>query len=705
MRLTGMRLRGFRGFIDEHWIDLDADVVIIHGPNGQGKTSLFDAVSWCLTGTVPRFHEFEDLEVSSRFVADDGAHVELDWRDADQLGTVIREEAPSRVQLLLNDESWEGQAAIDELSGLVGAGSSNTVDLQLAARGFYLEQDAVRDFLIANSNSDRFAALGSLLGTGRLIELKGDLEAERRSWTSDTNALHEERGAIAERMQDLDGRRAALESELERSHQVDPVAWDAWWGHASGRISSSRDRPSVADRDALARLEAALGDLRQRVTLLERREAELEELRSLVVELGETPTVELVELEEVVQAAKASRQAAQDELDDATRRAAEVDSERRRLAEEQRSLRLLAESALIHLGTRCPVCQQDYDRQETTARLRDLLETAPDLPEEPDITPIRELAEGAREELAAAESALQAAQAQHARRQHHLKLIRQRAEALLGDVSEVDLELPIVDQSHRDLIAERAELQDLLRQGELLAGPLSRVGQQEAVDSLHEQLLTARQRLDKLDTEISRREKIRDLASHMIDRLRVVAETLVQDELEKLNPLLEEIYRAVDPHPAFRELELAARTFRGDGRLWPKMRDSVSGVPLTEEGEIATVLSSSQINVTALAVFLSMNLRVPPGRVRLVGLDDPIQSLDDLNVLGFLDLLRRLRDQRQILISTHDERFVRLLARKLRPVGDEHRTLVYEITDWSRQGPHVRMVEVPQDLARTRLTA
>ena len=52
-------------------------------------------------------------------------------------------------------------------------------------------------------------------------------------------------------------------------------------------------------------------------------------------------------------------------------------------------------------------------------------------------------------------------------------------------------------------------------------------------------------------------------------------------------------------------------------------------------------------------------------------MDDPIQYLDSINVLSFIDLMRIIitdkKIDRQLVISTHDENFFRLLKRKFDP--------------------------------------
>jgi hypothetical protein len=107
----------------------------------------------------------------------------------------------------------------------------------------------------------------------------------------------------------------------------------------------------------------------------------------------------------------------------------------------------------------------------------------------------------------------------------------------------------------------------------------------------------------------------------------------------------------------------------------------------------------------AVAVFLAMNLGMPSLPVRAAILDDPLQSLDDLNLLGLVDLFRRLRAHRQLLVSAHDERFGQLLRRKLRPVSDQQRTLVIEFEGWTREGPQVRRTELERDKRPLRIVA
>ena len=53
-RLMSLRVEGFRAYKEPQTFDLDASVIVLYGPNGLGKTSLFDAIDYACTGRIGR---------------------------------------------------------------------------------------------------------------------------------------------------------------------------------------------------------------------------------------------------------------------------------------------------------------------------------------------------------------------------------------------------------------------------------------------------------------------------------------------------------------------------------------------------------------------------------------------------------------------------------------------------------------------------
>ena len=53
-RLMSLRVEGFRAYREPRTFDLDASLVVLYGPNGLGKTSLFDAIDYACTGRIGR---------------------------------------------------------------------------------------------------------------------------------------------------------------------------------------------------------------------------------------------------------------------------------------------------------------------------------------------------------------------------------------------------------------------------------------------------------------------------------------------------------------------------------------------------------------------------------------------------------------------------------------------------------------------------
>ena len=58
-RLLQLELQGFRSILQRQTIPLDADAVVIYGPNGTGKSGILAAIEFALTGAVSDLARFD----------------------------------------------------------------------------------------------------------------------------------------------------------------------------------------------------------------------------------------------------------------------------------------------------------------------------------------------------------------------------------------------------------------------------------------------------------------------------------------------------------------------------------------------------------------------------------------------------------------------------------------------------------------------
>jgi exonuclease SbcC len=222
------------------------------------------------------------------------------------------------------------------------------------------------------------------------------------------------------------------------------------------------------------------------------------------------------------------------------------------------------------------------------------------------------------------------------------------------------------------------------------------------IGELRREANTLRSDIAGRDKNITARNRTGDLAQNVIEALREAASAVVEERLREINPLLQSIWARIDPHPAFRLVSFFSQVFRGKGQLSTIVSDPVED----KKCELpASILSSSQVNALAVSVFLALNIGIPKPPLPVAILDDPLQSLDDINLLGLVDLFRRTKDRRQFLVSTHDGHFGGLLARKLRPADETGRTVVIELNTWSRGGPTIVTRDVKCDPVRLRLVS
>lgn len=714
MRLTRLAVNGFRGFPGPQSFDFDADAVVVVGVNGQGKTSLFDGVLWGLTGRIPRLGD--DARLVSMYSPSGEARVEVQLRSSSGASlTVTRSFDGGQQQLRLaqDGETSRDEAARLKLLAALWPDAMHTPDGPAAltsalTRSVYLQQDLVREFVEADDEQQRFSAVSELVGAGRVTELSLALERAKTAWSRATNVRANDLELAQRRLESLEAQLSTLTSPAEGDIDITDT-WSPWWERTGKLAESSSVVPQADSTEAPRLLDAAVKQVD-----VQRRSVEHSAglLREVLAEVeaqppAQAPVVPIRELQAAAAKAEADCNSARETLKRSRAQAAEHRRIQVQLRETQAELRALAELALRHLGDTCPVCGQAYNEAHTRHRLEELVGGPADHDEAtaPQTSQVSALA-ATVEELERHQSVSVAALREAERRERHRahlrdERVRRLHELNLETADDADL-VPVLRQAFEDALHLSAQLAEHRAQGERLALDLTRAGERARRRELEHQVDTVRGEVAELKGLLQSREQTGEVAGAVLEGLRNAASEVVAAQLELTDPLLQRIYATADPHPSFRAVRLLTKIARGRGRLNTAVLDPHAG--LSSESPEA-VLSSSQMNALAVSVFLALNLSVRTLPMQAVILDDPLQSLDDVNLLGLIDLLRRTKDRRQLLVSTHDERFGRLLARKLRPVQDGQRTRVIELSGWGPLGPVVREEDSVRDQEPLRIAA
>jgi exonuclease SbcC len=147
-----------------------------------------------------------------------------------------------------------------------------------------------------------------------------------------------------------------------------------------------------------------------------------------------------------------------------------------------------------------------------------------------------------------------------------------------------------------------------------------------------------------------------------IKKVKEKAEVFIRSKIEEAFnlPLINDIYKKIEPHPEFDEVCFEVKL---DGK---KSELEVKTKKFDLEVQPILYFSAAQINVLSLSIFLAKALQKKEPVLKTIFIDDPIQHLDSINILSFIDLMRILiKKDRQLVIATHDESFFELVKKKM----------------------------------------
>ena len=685
-QLKSLSIKAFRGFRDEARFDLDASAIVLTGPNGTGKTSFFDALQWILLGRIERLESLRSRKnvehIVNRYRFGDPASVSLEVSINEGEVTLRRrgDYKGSTLEVTMSgSKSIFGEAAEQWVEEELMPGDPGSLAVALRTCGL-LQQDVMRSVLEAKP-ADRYAHISSVLGLADLegfekaaLEASKEADERRKQAEEIVAAARRDVQLVSERLETL-MQRALRGSAVE-------VATDEITRLAAAKPASITFtvplEPGVEQAIGVATSARVL--LSNLLSLL-RDQANQARIRDSLE--PEPASEEIAQIEGALASAQSNLEALLDRRQQLAESLAAAES----VAEETSRL---AAAALPLLSAVCPVCGQAIDEDHVAAELHGLMDESTSLVE---LRVGFDSAEDAATEASANRDDLSSRLSQAlALRDRWADL--KAADARIGNdlrsfAPPTENGLGFESLSVGQL---RGGMSDEIQFLERVAQAFERYG-----DVLRESRSTgdadrSRSELARAQALLDDREAASDLASARASRLKQLADAATRARVEvtsarfeAIEPLVADIFSRLDPHPAFKKIGFNHDVRYRKGASTPVVSDLTEGV----QADPLMVFSASQANIAALSYFLAMSLGAGDRALPFVLLDDPLQSMDDVNVLGFADLCRFLRSDRQLILSTHDPRFANLLGRKLAPRRRGDRTIVYKFTGWDRRGPTV----------------
>ncbi len=672
-----------------------ASAVVLAGPNGTGKTSFFDAIQWSLLGAIERLENFRAKRTVEHIVN----QYRLSKRASVGLDLVIRGRAVSIRRTgdhtgstlefkEVGQSSLFGAEAEEALRQALVPGGGLTLDMALGTSGL-MQQDVMRAVLEAKP-ADRYRHISTVLGLGALEDFEDAARDLAKEAKAQADLARRERDGLARSLDEARARLTAAEQRLQSLPQVEATR---------DELADLLRRPPtgvVVDSDSGA---LAAGDVR---ALAASAASVIDSLQAFVTTWTAVESVRATLPDEPGAAAQESLTALLRAAEERVRRARDRDaaarSERDIAEAASAELARLAALAIPLLADECPVCSQPIDAAHVEEQLRRRAgETATMMAvrtaaaeAESELRAANDEEGGARSALASLTNAISAWDAFRAREAigeeqlqallrtvGHFRVAASQAKDVAQNASSVIEYLQAVRRRSLEVLRTTESAED--------RGPVERAASE--VTSFADALATRSQKVE----EAAQRERL----------LKALADAAVESRVEvtekrfkAVQPLVADIFSRLDPHPAFKTIEFELDTYYRKGTTSPLVRDLVEDVA----ADPLVVFSTSQANIAALSYFLAMGWSAGERGLPFVLLDDPVQSMDDVNVLGFADLCRHLRTSRQLLISTHEKRFARLIERKLAPRSGTYSAKVLDFVGWDRSGPVVQARQVDGQL-------
>ncbi|WP_160670533.1 SMC family ATPase [Clostridium sp. C8-1-8] len=150
---------------------------------------------------------------------------------------------------------------------------------------------------------------------------------------------------------------------------------------------------------------------------------------------------------------------------------------------------------------------------------------------------------------------------------------------------------------------------------------------------------------------------------------KLIQSKLMGDYMNHYNEIIDRLFFEISPHAFARHVNLITKT----GNLFIILsKDKIDRDELIKLDEnklyqlvnASLTLSSAQSNILAVCIFIALNITQRWTKLKVLGIDDPFQNMDDVNAYSFIDTITNILSDRQVIVSTHSDEFAALIENK-----------------------------------------
>lgn len=686
-RIQRISIANFRGITEKRTIDVAGRHLFLLGPNAFGKSTIVEAIRWCLFGSPPSQQE---IEIRNTFYPSKVSEVILELTGGLRLQRQLRPGQP-RSRQAITDSRGEPLREREAFPQLTRLGQPTGTQVIFAAQ----QAAGRRQTDIADFSKVLYFHLG-VEDVPELLGKLGRLKEERRN--EQEEMAHQLDGFCQKVRDDL----THLE-EKKREILLNPP-----WGSGSVPTREETSKRIGAFFREVARLtgQDASDDLpnperlqtasqwneelsaRKNESLsgqleeLERKKEEAEQIQDAITQTERHVGSQRASLKE--QRARLNHLLGGADvgvLKEKLERLEGVETERARRAE----IRRLAQEFIAKFSSSsCPACGQAWGQEEP--------DSAKESPEAPDGPPSLDELRRRVGEIEGAQTQLSALERDVPELEQRLSGLREKADALQRGLElEPDMDVPaFVSALGKHIAAMKAQISDAAAEHERRTKRIKDLEAEERFHSYQERIAELERTLDTGVEDA--RNALADYEAFLKsadDIARILLRALddtIGRSIRDLSENLSSVFRELTNHPSYHGVAVQKGS-PDEEKLEPgRLELRVTSSRRPDETFPTSVLNGQAARALQLVpYFVFSDFWKDIMELDLLLIDDPSESFDTSHIEHLMNVLKSVASHTQLVVASHEEDRVRPAAEKL--FAPDERCIV-RITDFDpEKGP------------------